>query len=114
MQSKERGAEGEDAERRTRADEKSVQRSLQLVIRVQSRTDCWGGEEREKESRVQGDGQSGERHEEGQKEGRKRGRKEAEEGTNATFQIDRADPSNLPIKTAHSQNKNSSNCIKQK
>lgn len=75
MQSKERGAEGEDAERRTRADEKSVQRSLQLVIRVQSRTDCWGGEEREKESRVQGDGQSRERREDRRKEGREGGRR---------------------------------------
>lgn len=67
MQSKERGAEGEDAERRTRADEKSVHRSLQLVIGVQSGADCWGGEKGEKESRVQEKGLSRERREEGRK-----------------------------------------------
>lgn len=76
MQSKERGAEGEDAERRTRADEKSVHRSLQLVIRVQSRADCWGGEEGEKESRVQEKRLSRERCEEGTKDGREGGREE--------------------------------------
>lgn len=92
-------------QRGEREERESVRCFFQTVIRVQSRTDFWRGEERADKRE---NGELGEGNIRAEKEGRKRAGE-----LNDKFQIDRVDPSNLPIETAHSQNKNNLNCIKQ-
>lgn len=88
-------------------------RSLRLVIIVQSETDCWGGGEERREKGRRGhqhrrkergreerrEEKRGEEREEYEIVGKRqmRGEGKAELGMNAKLQIDRVDPSNLPI-----------------